>query len=133
MATTADRLTFDPTDDDFDPNRLHFIRATDIDAYQERHIKYVLDHARCDQCGELADTVHILPSASEPRSVELCCEQHDAGGYWTPLREWFGFNCPDDWSRPGYKYTTRQHLWVTKSRGAMGVALVEERLQFWGE
>jgi hypothetical protein len=134
MATSTDSIAFDPTDNDFDPDRLQFIRATDIEAHRAMHRQYVIAHAKCDQCGAIADTIHILPGVSRPTSVELACPDCDPGGYWFPIYRWFDRpDAPDDWHRPGMKYTTRQHILVTKSRGAMAVGLIEERLQFWGD
>jgi hypothetical protein len=49
------------------------------------------DLFRCDfpDCGEQADTIHLLPwCGNNCEQVLFACAFHDAGGYWLRVDEW---------------------------------------------
>jgi hypothetical protein len=72
---------------------------------------------RCDACGGVADTIHILPGigGQMPLTVELACADHDPGGYWFTIENW-------------EHGTIRQHIQDSKFRADEAIPLVTERL-----
>ncbi len=44
---------------------------------------------RCDLCGKAADTIHFLPGVTGCEEVLFACRDHDPGGYWVAIKEWF--------------------------------------------
>ncbi len=83
----------------------------------------------CDDCGAPAESIHIVPSIARRQGVRFGCAAHDPEGYWFWIRDWA--TGPNDWSRPGRKYTTRQHLLTVKVNGSALVAEIERRLPTW--
>lgn len=45
---------------------------------------------RCDDCGEPADTVHVLPWTTHVEEVRAACPAHDPDGYWFPIADLAG-------------------------------------------
>lgn len=85
------------------------------------------DELKCDLCGALATTVHVLPWIDNIDRVVLTGEcDCNPGGYRFPIRQWT--SGPLAWGHPSRRYTMRRHIEHTKRNGARAVALVNERL-----
>ena len=72
---------------------------------------------KCDECGQEANTIHVLPYVTAPEKVTFACAEHDPGGYWFRIERW---DAP--------KNSMRDHILETKGNGPVVVRLIEERL-----
>ncbi|MBF6600358.1 MAG: hypothetical protein IVW36_07605 [Dehalococcoidia bacterium] len=39
----------------------------------------------CDECGDVADTIHLLPTVVGVSCIQASCREHDFGGYAIPM------------------------------------------------